>query len=314
MSGPTVVITAPRACEALEVYRQALQPPRWRLVPHPAVERHGEESLLQVIADADALVCGDDRVTARVLGAAPRLKVIVKWGTGLDSIDRDAARKGGVEVCNTPDAFSDPVADTVFGYLLLFARKLDAMSADMHAGHWRRIQLTSLHEQTLGIIGFGHIGQAVARRASAFRMSVLANDIRDIETAASGLGARVTRLEELLTLSDYVTLHADSRPENRHLLDDRHLRLMRASAVLVNTARGALVDEVALTRALASGQIGGAALDVFDDEPLSRSSELRRLPNVYLAPHNSNSSPSAADRVHANTIRQLVRVFGAPQS
>lgn len=314
MAAPTILVTAPRACQAIGVYREALEPRGWRLAVHPSAERHDEAALLPLVGDADALICGDDQVTDRVLGAAPRLKVIAKWGTGLDSIDRVAAERRGVEVCNTPDAFSEPVADSVFAYLLLFARRPDVMTAAMRAGRWERVPLVALHELTLGIIGFGHIGQAVARRAAAFRMTVLAYDVRPIDEEAGRLGARVAGLAELLAESDCVTLHADSRPDNRHLIDTAALALMRPTALLVNTARGALIDESALAAALAAGRLAGAALDVFEDEPLPASSVLRALPNVHLAPHNSNSSPSAAARVHASTIGHVVRVLGVVTS
>jgi phosphoglycerate dehydrogenase-like enzyme len=310
----TVLITAPRACDALAVYREALEPRGCEVRSVPPVARHGEDELVPLLGDVDAIVCGDDCLTARVLGSAPRLRVIAKWGTGVDSIDHDAAQRHGIAVWNTPDAFSEPVADSVLGYVLLFARRLDAMTSDMREGRWLRLPLRSLRECSLGIVGFGHIGRAVARRAAAFGMPMLVHDLRPVDAEAVATGARVTDLDDLLRHADFVTLHTDLRPANRHLIDEARLALMRPSAVLVNTARGALVDEPALARALADGRLAGAALDVFEDEPLPDGSPLRQLPNVYLAPHNSNSSPSAAEHVHANTIRNVLRGLGALQS
>lgn len=311
MPGWNILVTAPGACGAIDLYREALEPRGCHLIVHPSNERHDEGDLLPLMADVDAMICGDDQVSRRVLAAAPRLRVIAKWGTGIDSIDRDAARERGVQVCNTPDAFSEPVADTVLAYLLLFARQPVEMTEDMRAGRWVHRPLVALHECTLDLVGFGHIGRAVARRAAAFRMPTVAYDVRPIVDEASSLGVRVTGLDELLAQSDFVSLHADSRFDNRHLIDARRFRLMRPSAVLVNTARGALVDEDALAGALREGRLAGAALDVFDQEPLSAASPLRSLPNVYLAPHNSNSSPSAATRVHASTINHVLRGIGA---
>ena len=310
MAAPTILVTAPRACEAIDVYREALESRGWRLLVHPPAERHDEASLLVLVPGVEALICGDDKVTDRVLAAAPTLRVIAKWGTGLDSIDRAAAQRRGVEVCNTPDAFSEPVADSVMAYLLDFARRPGEMTAAMRAGRWHRQPLVALNELTLGIVGFGHIGKAVARRAAAFGMRVLAHDIRPIDDDARLLGARVTALDDLLAWSACITLHADLRPENRHVIDAAALARLRPTALLVNTARGALVDEQALAAAIASGRIAGAALDVFEDEPLPASSPLRALDHVHLAPHNSNSSPAAAARVHANTIRHVIRVLG----
>ncbi len=306
----TVLVTAPRACEAIDRYRRELGGIGCTLVVRPPVERHEEAAMLALVPGMDALVCGDDRITARVIDAAPGLKVIAKWGTGIDAIDLDHAAVRGVPVRNTPDAFSEPVADTVLGYILLAARGLDRMTADVRAGKWERVPLVALGECTLGIVGFGHIGQAVARRAAAFGLRVLACDDGPVQAAADRLGVRLVPMEAVLADSDFVTLHADLRPANRHLMGAEQLARMRRSAVLINTARGALIDEPALAEALGAGVIAGAALDVFEDEPLPGTSPLRDLPNVHLAPHNANSSPLAAERVHANTIRNVIEFLG----
>lgn len=306
MTRPVVLITAPRAVPALERYRAELGAAGFDVRSWPSVERLAEHELVPLMGDVDALICGDDRVTAAVLDAAPRLKVIAKWGTGIDSIDVAAAQQRGVSVCNTPGAFSEPVADSVMGYLLLFTRQLDQMTADMRHGRWERLPLRALGECTLGIIGFGDIGRAVARRARAFGMRTLATSLDAPPPGlAEGLGVSMTSIDTLLAESDFVTLHADLRPENRQLIDAYRLRQMKPRAVLVNTARGALVDEAALVAALTEGRLAGAALDVFVDEPLPAASALRCLPNVYLAPHNANASPAAAERVHRNTIENV---------
>jgi D-3-phosphoglycerate dehydrogenase len=302
-----VLVTAPRACQSIERYERELGTAGC-LVDHClTAERLDEQELLPIVKDVDALICGDDRITERVLDAAPRLKVIAKWGTGIDSIDVEAARRRGIPVRNTPDAFTDAVADTVLASILLFARKLDRLTADMRAGRWERIPLRALSECTLGIVGMGHIGTAVARRAYAFRMPILTCDVRP---AAAGvmeaLGVQVVDLDVLLSRSDFVTLHTDLRPGNRHLIDARRLSLMRPTAVLINTARGPLVDEAALAAAISTGRLGGAALDVFEEEPLPAASELRTLANVYLSPHNANASAAAAERVHGQTIRNVL--------
>lgn len=311
----TVLVTARRACVELDRYRAALGAVGYDVVAHPAVERLGEDELLPIVGAVDALICGDDRVTARVLAAAPRLKVIAKWGTGIDSIDLEAAAARGVEVCNTPDAFSQPVADSVLGYMLLFARGLDVMTAEMRAGAWRAVPLRALGECSLGIVGFGNIGHAVARRATAFGMRVRVCGRRPLDARdLAACGVEEAPLDTLLAVSDFVSLNANLRHDNRHLLDGRRLALMRPTAVLINTARGPLVDESALVDALRSGRLAGAALDVFEDEPLPAASPLRELPGVHLSPHNSNSSPAAAERVHAHTIQSVIRVLASHPS
>ena len=268
--------------------------------------------MLPIVSDVDAMICGDDQVSSRVIDSAPRLRVIAKWGTGIDSIDIVAARKRGIAVCNSPGAFSDPVADTVLGYILMFARKLADMTADMRAGQWRRLPLVSLTECTLGIIGLGQIGTAVARRATAFGMRTLSTTVPDASAGSRPeLAAEVVTLDALLSQSDFVTLHCDLRTDNRHMINSSSLARMKPTAVLINTARGGLVDEGALVAALRDGRLAGAALDVFEDEPLATSSPLRRLSNVYLAPHNANASAAAAERVHANCISQVINALNS---
>jgi D-3-phosphoglycerate dehydrogenase len=307
-----VLVTAPRALPVLERYQRELGAAGCAVDSRVPLERFEEVELLPFVGDVDALICGDDRITDRVLAAAPRLKVIAKWGTGIDSIDCEAAARRGVAVRNTPNAFSDPVADSVLGYILLFARRLDRMTDDVRRGGWSHVPLRALSECTLGIVGLGNIGTAVARRAAPFGMRVLACDVRPLNgRAAETADVGVVPLEQLLADSDFVSLHADLRPENGHLMNAERLALMRPSAVLINTARGPLIDEAALVTALRSGRLAGAALDVFETEPLPGTSPLRALPNVHLAPHNANSSPAAADRVHANTIRNVLNALTA---
>jgi D-3-phosphoglycerate dehydrogenase len=189
-------------------------------------------------------------------------------------------------------------------------KKPATLSADMRAGRWQRLPLRSLGECTLGVVGLGNAGQAVARRANAFGMRVLATTLPVVGggTASESVASVVT-LETLLTDSDFVTLHADLRADNVHLMNATTLRLLKPHAVLINTARGRLVDEQALVAALRERRMGGAALDVFENEPLPPDSPLRSLDNVYLAPHNANASSAAAERVHRISIKNVIEVL-----
>ena len=307
-----ILITAPRAVAMIDHYRLCLEDAGCDVLVAQTIQRLSEKELLPLVDDLDGMICGDDQITRRVLDAAPRLRVISKWGTGIDSIDLEYAKRRGVAVCNTPGAFSEPVADTVLGYILLFARKLDRMALDMQGYLWQRLPLHALDERTLGIVGLGNCGLAVARRAKAFGMKVVSHTVDPVSRELlEELNIQLTSLETLLAESDYVTLHADLRASNRHMIDSKRLRLMKPEAVLINTARGPLVDEVALVIALREKWIAGAALDVFESEPLPAESLLRHIPNVYLAPHNANSSPSAAERAHGNSIRNLLQILGA---
>jgi D-3-phosphoglycerate dehydrogenase len=277
-------------------------------------ERMEEEDLLAYAGQFDGTICGDDRYTERVIAAcAPRLKVISKWGTGIDSIDQEACRKYAVVIGNTPNAFTLPVSDSVMGYILAFARRQYWLDQAVKRGEWQKLAGRSLSECALGVIGVGNIGKAVLRRAKAFGMTLLGNDIREIEPDfVLENQVEMTSREDLLMRADFVSVNCDLNPTSRHLLDREAFQLMKPGAVLINTARGPIVDEQALIEALRKDHIAGAALDVFEEEPLPAGSPLRAFDQVLLAPHNANSSPAAWERVHWNTIRNLLEGLNIP--
>jgi D-3-phosphoglycerate dehydrogenase len=276
------------------------------LVP-PVEERFDEDELLQWVGDMDGVICGDDQFTERVLQAAPKLRVLSKWGTGIDSIDLAACKELGIAVRNTPNAFSEPVADTVLGYVLCFARNLVTLDRSMRQGNWRKETGRALRECTLGIIGVGNVGKAVVHRALACGICVLGHDIVKMpEAFLAETGVEMVSKESLLRRADFVSLNCDLNPTSLHLMGDAEFRLMKPSAVLINTARGPIVDEHALVQSLQAGRIAGAALDVFEVEPLPAGSPLRKMGNVLLAPHNANSSPEAWEQVHWHTINNLL--------
>jgi D-3-phosphoglycerate dehydrogenase len=278
----------------------------------PVEERMDEKDLLVYAGQYEATICGDDRYSVTVLDAAvPPLQVISKWGTGIDSIDYEYARSLGVQVLRTTNAFTMPVADSVLGYILAFARQQPWLDKAMKSGIWKKIKGRSLSECTLGVIGVGNCGKAVIRRAGVFGMKILGNDI--IKVAPDFLienHVEMLPLEELCSRSDFISVNCDLNPTSHHLINAQSLGWMKESAVLINTARGAVVDEQALTTALQKGEIAGAALDVFELEPLPTSSSLRMMDNVMLAPHNANSSPAAWERIHWNTIRNMLVGLG----
>jgi D-3-phosphoglycerate dehydrogenase / 2-oxoglutarate reductase len=310
----TVLMSAPYMIPSLSRFKPVFDHYGIELLLLPVEERLEEEQILAVAGKFDGAVCGDDRFTRRALKAcAPRLKVISKWGTGIDSIDREAAAELGVQVRNTPNAFTLPVADSVLGYILTFARRFPWMDRAVKSGKWGKIPGHSLSECTLGVVGVGNIGKAVLRRARAFGMKLLGNDI--IPIAPDFIlenGVEMVSLDELLARSDYVSLNCDLNPTSRHLMNETTLRKMKPKAVLINAARGPIVDEMALIHALEEGWIAGAALDVYEVEPLPATSALLKMDQVLLAPHNANSSPAAWERVHRNTIRNLVDGLGIP--
>lgn len=313
---PTVLLSAPYMIPYLSRFRPVLERFGLDVVVPDVHERMEEDQLLGYAGQFDGAICGDDRFTARVLEAcAPRLKVISKWGTGIDSIDSQAAARLGIQVCRTPNAFTLPVADSVLGYMLAFARRLPWMDRQMKQGEWLKIPGVSLSEKTLGVVGVGNIGKAVIRRARAFGMRILGSDI--IEIAPDFIlenGVEMTSLEDLLSRADFVSLNTDLNPTSYHLINATTLAMMKPGAVLINTSRGPVVEEAALVAALQHNQIGGAALDVFEGEPLPPGHPLLSMDNVMLAPHNANSSPAAWERVHQNTLRNLLLGLGIPVS
>ncbi|MFN2112526.1 MAG: phosphoglycerate dehydrogenase [Anaerolineales bacterium] len=283
-----------------------------RLIVPKVEERLEEDEILAYAGDFDGVICGDDRFSRRVIEAClPRLKVISKWGTGVDSIDREACEDHGILLGNTPNAFTDAVSDSVLGYMLAFARQQVWMDQEMKEGVWKKIPGRSLSECTLGVIGIGNIGRAVIQKLEPFGMRILGNDIREIERDfLEDYQVEMLPLEELLPEADFLSVNCDLNPTSRHLIDERVFSLMKPGVVLINTARGPIVKESALVSALERNQIAGAALDVYEYEPLPPDSRLRDFPQVLLAPHNANSSPRAWERVHWNTIRNLLDGLG----
>jgi D-3-phosphoglycerate dehydrogenase len=282
------------------------------ILPDTLIERLDEADILKYAGQFDGTICGDDRYTERAIEAcAPRLKVISKWGTGVDSIHAETCSRLGVKLGRTPNAFTLPVADTVMGYILAFSRRQPWMDKAMKACVWDKIPGKALHEQSLGIIGVGTIGKTLARRARAFGMKIFGTDIVDIDHVfIAETGIQMTDLATLMANSDYISVNCDLNPTSYHLINAESLSFAQSSAVLINTARGPIVDEPALIAALQSGNLGGAALDVFEVEPLPHDSPLLKMDNVMLAPHNANSSPAAWERVHWNTIKNLLDGLG----
>jgi D-3-phosphoglycerate dehydrogenase / 2-oxoglutarate reductase len=309
-----VLVTAPYMQPVLDRFRAEFESRGMELVVPLVIERLEEETLLTLMHDIDGVICGDDRFTRKVIEASPRLKVLSKWGTGIDSLDAESCRERGVSICRTPDAFSIPVAETVLGHILSFTRQLSFMDRAMHKGIWNKIPGRTLEECVLGIIGVGDVGKAVALKATALGMPVLGNDLRDPPRSfLEKTGVRMVSKEELLSASDFVSLHTDLNPTSYHLMSDPQFALMRPGAVLLNTSRGPVVDEKALIRALQQARIAGAALDVFEEEPLHEDSPLLGMENVFLTPHNANSGAIYWERVHRSTIDNLMAVLEAPQ-
>jgi D-3-phosphoglycerate dehydrogenase len=309
---PTILLTAPYMLPFVERFRPVFDHYGLELIVPDVQERMEEADILKYAGQFDGAICGDDRYTPAALEAcSPRLKVISKWGTGVDSIHAPTCSRLNIQLRRTPNAFTTPVADSVMGYMLAFARRQPWMTQQMKAGIWEKIPGKALSEMTLGIIGVGAIGKALTRRARAFGMKVYGTDIVDIDHVfITETGIEMTSLEYLLSNSDFISVNCDLNPTSQHLLNAGTLKHAKQGAVVINTARGPIIHEEALIAALQSGQLGGAALDVFEHEPLPHDSPLMSMDNVMLAPHNANSSPAAWERVHWNTIKNLLEGLG----
>lgn len=295
-----ILITAPYFQRVLDEYREGLEERGLELIVPYVNERMSEEELLLIMGDVDGIICGDDQITKKVLNKARKLKVIVKWGTGIDSIDKDAAAQRGIRVRNTTNAFTEPVADTILSFILSFSRGTIDLDRKMKAGIWEKRLNKAMHEYTVGVIGVGNIGRAVIKRAETFGAKILANDIEERPYDF------MVSLKKLLEESDFVVLTTDLNPTSFHLINKETIDMMKPTAYLINASRGSLIEEVALIEALKEKKIAGAALDVFEHEPLNKDHPLTKMNNVILSPHNANASEVAWKNVHENSIRQLL--------
>jgi D-3-phosphoglycerate dehydrogenase len=309
---PTILLSAPYMLPFLHRFQPYFDQYKLELIIPEVHERLNKEQLLELAGKFDGTICGDDQYDSEVINAcAPRLKVISKWGTGIDSIDKESAQKLGIKVFRTPNAFTVPVADTVMGYILAFARRQPWMDKEIKSGYWDKLPGHALNESTLGVIGVGNIGKAVLSRAYGFGMSLLGNDIIPVDPGfIRKFGIEMTSMEDLLSRAEYISVNCDLNPTSHHLINRETLSKMKSSVVVINTARGQVIDEAALVEALQTGSIAGAALDVFEVEPIPSDSPLLSMENVMLAPHNANSSPAAWEQVHWNTLRNLLDGLG----
>ena len=270
------------------------------------------ETLTKLAADVDAIMFCFAQVPAAVLRNAPNCKVASRYRIGGDNLDIATCTELGIVVTNVPDYCIDEVADHVMGLTLAFNRKIVRHSAIVKASGWAAVSLTDtmhrLRDKTFGIAGMGRIGRAVAKRALAFGMTVLSHD-PFVEQAAAPEGVRMTSLDQLLTESDFVTLHAPLIPETRGMIGTRELRLMKSDAFLINAARGPLIDEPALIEALGKGEIGGAGLDVLEDTAPPDDHPLFAFDNVIITPHTAFFSQASTIELEERTAREVVRVL-----
>jgi D-3-phosphoglycerate dehydrogenase len=261
--------------------------------------------------DADALIISSSPVTRRVMESLEGLKAVMRTGVGYDVIDVAAATELGVVVINVPDIWIREVANHALALLLAWNRKIVTLDREVRAGVWgsRGAVTGSLHGETVGIVGLGNIGSAFARRIAALETRVIACDPYVDEARFKTLGVERVTLDELAARADYVSVHALLNAETRGLINEAFFRRMKPTSCLINTSRGPVVDEAALARALQEGRLAGAALDVFEEEPLRADSPLRRMDNVILTPHAAYFSSPAVAQVPKRCGEEIARVL-----
>jgi phosphoglycerate dehydrogenase-like enzyme len=271
-----------------------------------------EGQLIELLQGCQAVVGSSDPYTAKVFESCSDLKIVSRCGVGIDSVDLAAATANGVVVSNTPGAMTDAVGDYTFALLLGIARRVAEGDALMRAGGWGEYPGVLACGKTLGLVGLGQIGQAVAKRASGFGMRILAYDPMQ---AAVGVPAGLppvefVELDQLLSESDFVSVHAPALPETRGMFDSKRFAMMKPTAYFINTARGYLVDEAALIDALERNVIAGAAIDVYQQEPCPADHPLRRAPRCLLTPHNAFNAAEAAaamSKISAENVIALMQ-------
>lgn len=307
---PTVAVTREIPEAGLALLREAAEVRVWpeELPPRP-------EQLAELLRGCDgAVTLLTDTIDGAVLDREPQLKVVSNFAVGFDNVDVPAATERGVAVCNTPGVLTETTADFAFALLMSAARRIPEGIDYVRAGQWQTwgpllLLGRDLHRATLGIVGFGRIGQAVAKRARGFEMEILYYDAQRYPDAERELGATYRELDDLLRESDFVTLHVALTPETQQMLGAREFGLMKREAVVVNAARGPVIDTDALVSALRDGEIMGAALDVTDPEPLPADHPLVALPNCIVVPHIASATVATRDNMATLAARNVLAVL-----
>lgn len=307
-----VAVTCIQLIRDLDLCREQFESAGLIAVPATVPGQHLEgDQLVEALSGCVGVVAGDDQFTGDVLDRCPDLRVISKWGIGVDGINREAADRLGIAVRNTPGMFDEEVGDVTMAYLVDLARHLTVIDRGIRAGGWPKPPGTSLAGSVLGIIGLGGIGRAVARRALVSGMKVVGCDPSDVSVrAARGLGVETLSLDEVLEISDFISVNAPLNASTHHLLDAAAFGRMKEGVRIVNTGRGAVISTDALVEALRAGRVTAAALDVMEQEPVPRDHPLRDFDSVVFGSHNASNTAEASMRTHTRAIDNLIEELG----
>lgn len=280
----------------------------YEVIKNDSGKKYSEEELLKVIDNVDGIIVGLDPITEKVLEKGKKLKVVSKYGVGVDNIDCETAKKLGIKVTYTPGANNESVADFAFSLMLTLSRNVHKLDDMVRNNKWQKLIGTEVYGKTIGIIGTGAIGKGVARRAKGFNMEVLAYDIYPDEKFASEIGMKYVDKETILKKADFISLHVPMTKEMYHFIDKDELDAMKDSAIIINTSRGGIVNEDALYHALKDKKILGAALDVYETEPPTNN-KLLELDNILLSPHCGASTIDATNRMGVMAAEGLISIL-----
>jgi D-3-phosphoglycerate dehydrogenase len=275
-------------------------------VINPIGRKLKEDELAEMVADFDVLIAGTEPITDRVMSRAPRLKLISRVGIGLDSVDLMAAERRGIQVSYTPDAPAPAVAELTIGLMLSLLRSVHVANAQMHRGEWNRYFGRRISEVTIGIVGVGRIGGLVLRHLAGFgQLRILANDIRQNTEAVPGLKLEWVSKDEIYQCADLISLHVPLTAQTKNMIRREQLLKLKSDAMLVNTSRGGIVNERDLSEVLAAGHLGGAAIDVFEQEPYS--GQLAQIERCLLTSHMGSMSVDCRSRMEIEATEEAVR-------
>ena len=264
-----------------------------------------EEELIPMIGDIDGYLAGLDFITDKVIGAAHKLKIISRYGVGYERVDIKAASEAGIEVTNTPGANSQSVAELAFGMMFALARNIPYLNDTMKKGEWQRTNGSQLFGKTLGIVGLGAIGRALAVMATGCSMKIIAYDPFINREWASANGVSVGTFDDVISASDFISLHIPHTPETHNIINDGAINKMKDGAIIINTSRGGLIDEDAAEKYIASGKLGGIGLDAFSEEP-PKMHKLYTYNNVILTPHTGAHTAEAVNNMAELAISNLI--------
>jgi len=267
------------------------------------------DELVRLVPGCDGYIAGLDTVDRRVIEAADALRVIARYGVGVDAVDLAAAQEKGIVVTNTPGANTVSVAELTIGLILTLARRIPEASQATRLGQWPRLSGISLEKKVIGLVGFGAIGQQVARRLRGFDPVLIAYDPQPQATRAEELGVTLMPLDEVIPQADFLSLHCPATEATRNMVNEDFLAKMKDGAYLVNTARGELVDELALWKALQSGKLSGVAMDVFSRQPPDRDDPLLAMPQVIVTPHMGAHTDGAIEAMGLGALNNCLAVL-----